>query len=269
MAWWDEMLEGGRRIGGAAPSGKGSGGVYGGLKHMGYHTIKGSDFLGLDDPAGLNQVFFPEYGKTDEEIAGPAAPGPAAEDPALAAKKKEQEEITKLLRAYYDELMGELDVNDPEVKRMLSIVGGQTSQMAKDRGIEGGLSTLNTQSAMGEGLAGIRGSRRAQAAGILDQINRRDLNLMDFNEDKDRFIGGMRAADARERQEYINDQRAGPYKLLGTAVGGYFGGAAGAQAGSGAGEYMGRRQTGGAPTGRSQYYNYGSGGMRGSGRGGF
>jgi hypothetical protein len=187
-----------------------------------------------------------------------AIPAQSAGDAAAAAQKAKEaayqqwrDDTLKKLSSFADNMnmsVGDLvkhgDAGIMNAQQQGSRAAG-LSALAAGAG-EGGLSTANTQRAVADAAMKYQMQRQAmgqQAYGqVLNGLQTQYMN----DEDRRRYEQNMnlqlqQAQAAAQNQKYMQkqQQQSGLFGLLGTAVGGYFGGAQGAQAGGQIGQAYG------------------------------
>lgn len=191
------------------------------------------------------------------------APGPDA----AAAEAARGQAWRDQLQAFYAEMAKPLDMNDPTVKRIQADVQGRSAMAANQRGIQGGLSNLNTEKALADSALGMQAQRQqlgVQALGLglsdtqgLERLRQQGSQFdQQFAEDKYRYDTGLSQQTFNGRSDLF---RTGG-SIIGGAIGAPFGLAGpGAAIGSGVG---GLASGSWSPAPRPMN-PYGSGGYRG------
>lgn len=194
---------------------------------------------------------------------------------AKAAADKEAKENTDQdkrradMDAFYQEMMKPLDMNDPQVQRVMANVKGQAGdkQFMESGGMEGGLANTQVARAMTDTQAAIQMDRQRLGLEALGAATNSGDNLMRFREDQYRHDQGVNYQNMMSKYQNKLGQGQSIGALLGGglgAIGGFaVGGPMGAVAGAGAGSQLGGGlggMTAGAPPSAPTRYGYGGGG---------
>lgn len=193
------------------------------------------------------------------------AQGQQAENTAMAAEQSRGTQWRDQLQAFYAEMSKPLDMKDPTVMRIQADVQGRSAMAANQRGIQGGLSNLNTEKALADSALGQQGARQQlgmQALGLglndtagLERLRQQGSQFdRNFGEDQYRYNVGLSQQTHAGQQQFGQ----GVGSLIGGAIGLPFGLAGpGAQLGGGIGGLSGGTWS---PPQRNPYS---SGGYRG------
>lgn len=166
-----------------------------------------------------------------------------------------------------DELLAK---GDTGMSKVADTAVNTSQRGAYSRGLgSGGVSTLNTQRAMGDAMNNYVFARQqagnSARMGLLQQIE----GTREYNQGIDLQLQQARAGAQNQAYQQAMQQAGGPMGMVGAAAGAYFGGPSGAQAGYQIGSGIGQNNYQQSNPYKPYQYknNYGTGGGLGSGGG--
>src|SRR3990167_7845414 len=174
---------------------------------------------------------------------------PAYKGPPVDPEEERRKAQAAALKAFQDEMLKPLDMNDPQVQQIIQSAAGIGRQNAANRGIEGGAATCIASRAVADAALGLRNQRAnlgLQAAG-LDMTNQQNVDAL--NERRFEYDTSALNDSNAQQWQWDQSQRQGAFGLAGGLVGGI------------AGAYLGRSP-------QSAMYGFQAGSQLGAGIGG-
>jgi hypothetical protein len=219
-----------------------------GLRHMTGSTW----FRGLFDPLGVADAALSKF--APDEVVGNDINYGDYED-------KQMTETLNKLREFYARLGQPLDMNDPDVQRIVGMASNKAMQQSSNQGIRGGLSVSNTEANVGGALGQYSMDRQKM---YMDGMSRlAHLQGMSNDAQYGRYMDNLKLEQGRMDQlrSDLQQKNAGVLGLAGTVIGGMFGKP---EVGQAFGNASGGQSVGTRGYAGGGYGGYGGGGLGGT-----
>lgn len=147
-----------------------------------------------------------------------------------AAEKDAWSKSSTKLSAFIDRMLGDLDPNDPEVRRVVNDTRGAAEMEARNRGLgtgQGGLSEMGTTQAVMQAREGLRGQHNALGLQAQSLLDNRELGAAKLDLQREQLTEAARQGDIAARNQAAQ-QAAQQAQSSGSTIGSIIGGGLGA-----------------------------------------